>query len=98
MSETRSEIKIAIESVTANSWNRSPTMPGNSRIGMNTAISERLMDTTVKLTSPLPTSAASCTPTPDSTWRTTFSSTTTASSTTKPVAMVSDIKDRLSIL
>ncbi len=65
---------------------------------MNTAISDRLMETTVKLTSPLPISAASRTPLPDSIWRTTFSSTTTASSTTKPVAMVSDISERLSML
>jgi len=87
-----------MESVTANSWNSSPMMPGNSRIGMNTAISDRLMAMTVKLTSRLPRSAASRTSIPASTCRTTFSSTTTASSTTKPVAIVSAISDRLSML
>ena len=98
VNEITSESRIAIESVTANSWNNKPTMPGISRIGMNTAISERLMEITVKLTSALPSSAASRTSIPASMWRTTFSSTTTASSTTKPVAMVSAISERLSTL
>ena len=98
VSEIRSENRIAIESVTANSWNNKPTMPGISKIGMNTAISERLIEITVKLTSALPRSAASRTSIPASTCRTMFSSTTTASSTTKPVAMVSAISERLSML
>ncbi len=48
VSETTSETAIAIESVTANSRNRRPTMPPISRIGMNTATSEMLIERTVK--------------------------------------------------
>ena len=65
------------------------------RIGMNTAIRERLIETTVKLTSRAPSSAAWNGRAPRSMWRETFSSTTIASSTTKPVAMVSAMSDRL---
>ena len=42
----------------ANSRNRRPTMPPISRIGMNTATSDRLIDSTVKPTSRAPWSAA----------------------------------------
>src|SRR2546426_307929 len=70
-------------------------MPPMSRMGMNTAISDRLIDNTVKPTSRAPFSAAFIGDTPCSMWRDTFSSTTMASSTTKPVAMVSAINDRL---
>ena len=73
-------------------------MPPISRIGMNTAISEMLIDSTVKPTSCAPSSAACSGGMPASTWRVMFSSTTMASSTTKPVAMVSAISDRLSRL
>jgi hypothetical protein len=63
--------------------------------GMNTAISERLIDSTVKPTSRAPRSAAAKRSMPSSMWREVFSSTTMASSTTKPVATVSAISDRL---
>ena len=95
VSETTSEIRIAADSVTANSRNSRPTMPPISRIGMNTAISDRLIDSTVKPTSRAPRSAASNGVMPCSMWRDMFSSTTIASSTTKPVAMVSAISERL---
>ena len=62
---------------------------------MNTAISDRLIDSTVKPTSRAPRSAARSGVTPRSMWRAMFSSTTMASSTTKPVATVSAIRDRL---
>ena len=62
---------------------------------MNTAISDRLIDSTVKPTSRAPSSAACRRGMPASIWRVMFSSTTMASSTTKPVAMVSAISDRL---
>ena len=65
---------------------------------MKTAISDRLIETTVKPTSRAPLRAASSRGTPASTWREMFSSTTTASSTTKPVAMVSAMRERLSRL
>ena len=95
VSDTTIEIRIAIDRVTANSRNRRPTMPLMSRIGMKTAISETLIDTTVKPTSRAPLSAASIRDMPASRWRVTFSSTMIASSTTKPAAMVSAISDRL---
>ncbi len=98
VSEITSDSRIATDSVTANSWNSRPTMPGINRMGRNTAISDRLIEITVKLTSLLPSMAASRTSMPDSTWRTMFSSTTTASSTTKPVPMVNAISERLSML
>ena len=96
--DTASEIRIAIEIVTANSRNRRPMMPPIIRIGMNTAISEMLIDSTVKPTSPAPLRAASIGDRPSSIWRVMFSSTTMASSTTKPVATVNAISDRLSRL
>ena len=95
VSETTSEIRIATDSVTANSRKRRPTMPPISRIGMNTAISDRLIDSTVKPTSRAPCSAASNGAMPSSMWREVFSSTTIASSTTKPVAIVSAISEKL---
>ena len=61
-------------------------------------MSDRLIEITVKLTSALPLSAASKGFMPSSIWRVTFSSTTTASSTTKPVPMVNAMSDRLSRL
>jgi hypothetical protein len=97
-SETDSDTLMATDNVTANSRNRRPTMPPINRIGMNTAMSERLIDRTVNPTSHAPMIAACTRGTPDSKWRETFSSTTIASSTTKPVAIVSVIKDRLSRL
>ena len=86
---------IATDSVTANSRKSRPMIPPMKRIGMKTATSDTLMETTVKATSRAPTSAASIGAMPFSMWRDTFSSTTIASSTTKPVAIVSAINDRL---
>ena len=96
VSEIIIEIRIASDRVMANSWNSRPMIPPISRIGRNTAISEAVIDTTVKPTSCAPTSAACTRGMPASTWRVMFSSTTMASSTTKPVAMVRAISDRLS--
>ncbi len=69
-----------------------------SRIGIKTAISDTVIDSTVKLTSRAPRTAARTGPKPSSIWRVMFSSTTMASSTTKPVEMISAISDRLSRL
>ena len=82
----------------ANSRNSRPTMPPISSSGMNTAISETLIETMVKPISPAPLMAASIGFMPSSMWRKMFSSMTMASSTTKPTAMVSAISDRLSRL
>ena len=62
---------------------------------MKTAISERLIDRTVKPTSRAPRTAAANGAIPSSMWRVVFSSTTTASSTTNPVAIVSAISVKL---
>ena len=64
-------------------------MPPISSTGMNTAISEKVIDTMVKPISREPFSAASNGRMPPSMWRTMFSSMTMASSTTKPTDSVS---------
>ena len=98
VSETNPETRIATAMVTANSWNSRPMSPPSSSTGMNTATSDSVIEMTVKLISRLPLIAASMTDSPCSRWRTTFSSTTIASSTTKPTASVSAISERLSRL
>ncbi len=80
---------MATAIVTANSRNTRPTMPPISSTGMNTAISEKVIDTMVKPISREPLSAASNGRMPPSMWRTMFSSMTMASSTTKPTESVS---------
>ena len=80
---------IATATETANSRNTRPTMPPISSTGMNTAISEKVIDTMVKPISREPFSAASNGRMPPSIWRTMFSSMTMASSTTKPTDSVS---------
>ena len=94
ISERISEAVIAI----ANSWNSFPTYPPIRNSGMNTAISDSVMEMIVKPISLEPLSAASMGVRPCSRWRTMFSITTTASSTTKPTAIDSAISDRLSRL
>ncbi len=59
VSDTIIEMTMAIVSVTANSRNRRPTMPPIIRMGMKTAINDRLIETMVKPTSRAPSSAAS---------------------------------------
>ena len=59
VSETTMEMATATLRVTANSRKRRPTMPPISRMGMNTAISDVLIDSTVKPISCEPFSAAS---------------------------------------
>jgi hypothetical protein len=98
VSETKPETRIATPMVTANSWNSRPMSPPRKSTGMNTATSERVMEMTVKVISRLPVIAASSTGSPRSMWRTMFSRTTMASSTTKPTARVSAMRDRLSRL
>ena len=63
---------------------------------MNTATSDRLIETTVKPTSWAPLRAARMRGMPSSMCRVVFSITTMASSTTKPVAIVSAISEKLS--
>ena len=96
VSEISSEISTAADSVTANSRNKRPVCPPMNSSGINTATSDRLIASTVKPTSRAPSSAALKRSMPAaSMWRLVFSSTTMASSTTKPVATVSAIRLRL---
>ncbi len=95
VSEMTRLIITEADRVTANSRNSRPTMPPMNRSGMNTATRLIEIETTVKPTSRAPRSAASSRGMPSSTWRTMFSRTTMASSTTNPVATVSAISDRL---
>ncbi len=68
------------------------------KIGMNTAMSEIEIEKIVKPISFEPTRAAWKGSIPSSTWRTMFSSMTTASSTTRPTARVMPRRDTLSRL
>ncbi len=59
VSDTNPETMMATEIVTANSRNTRPTMPPISSTGMNTAISENVIEMMVKPISRAPFSAAS---------------------------------------
>ena len=95
VSDTSIDIAIDTDKVTENSRNKRPTIPPISSSGINTATSDTLMVSTVKPTSRAPASAACTREAPRSRWRMMFSTTTIASSTTNPVAMVNAINDRL---
>ena len=69
-----------------------------SRSGMKTASSDTVIETIVKPICFAPLSAASMGASPSSMKRVMFSVTTMASSTTKPVEIVSAMSDRLSRL
>ena len=58
VSDTMSEMRIATESVTANSRNNQPIMPPINRIGRKTATSDSVIDSTVNVISRAPRSAA----------------------------------------
>ena len=98
VSEISIDTMMAVDSVIANSRKRRPTMPAMRRIGIKTAISDMLMDKMVKPISFEPWNAAFIGAMPASRRREMFSITTIASSTTKPVEMVSAISERLSML
>ena len=59
MSDTKAETAIAAVTVMENSRNSRPTIPPISNSGMNTATSDRLIESTVKPISREPFSAAS---------------------------------------
>ena len=48
VSEMTIDTRMAVDSVMANSRNKRPTMPPISKMGMKTAISDTLMEKTVK--------------------------------------------------
>ena len=96
--ETTRETRIATERVTANSLKEAADYSPIKSSGVNTATSEILIESTVKPISLAPSNAACRGFIPCSRWRVTFSITTIASSTTKPVEIVRAINDRLSRL
>ncbi|CUI44712.1 Uncharacterised protein [Achromobacter xylosoxidans] len=93
--DTTSEIRMAATSVIENSRNSRSTSPPMNRIDTNTTDSASVIATSVKPTSRTPRRAAWRGPSPRSRWREMFSSTTMASSTTRPAATISAISDRL---
>jgi hypothetical protein len=98
VSETIADSATAMLNVTANSRNSRPMIPPISKMGMNTAMSETVIETIVNPICRAPSSAAWRGFFPSSMRRAMFSVTTMASSTTKPVEIVSAISDRLSML
>ncbi|MNQ69143.1 hypothetical protein D3C85_837240 [compost metagenome] len=82
-------------SVIANSRNKRPTTSVMNSSGISTAISEKVSEISVKPICEAPFNAACMGVSPSSRWRAMFSIMTMASSTTKPVAIVSAIKVRL---
>ncbi len=96
-SEISVEITIANTSVTENSRNSRPAIPLMNSSGMKAAISETLIEITVKPICLAPSVAARTGVYPFSRLRKAFSIMTMASSTTKPTDTASAISDRLSI-
>jgi hypothetical protein len=89
------EISVEAAMVTAN-WRKNwPVMPPMNMHGTNTADSTRAMAMTGPVTSSIARRAASRGGRPCSSQRSTFSTTTMASSTTMPMASTSPNSDRL---
>ncbi len=86
---------IVTARVIANSRNRRPTTSAMNNSGISTAISEMVSEMMVKPICSAPRNAAASGRSPASMKREMFSIMTIASSTTKPVAIVSAISDRL---
>ena len=97
VSDTTQEASTARVTVAAKALNTRPTTPPMSRIGRNTAVSDRVMEMMVKPISREPRIAAWSGAMPSSMWRTTASSMTMASSTTSPTAMVRPSRVTLSM-
>ena len=96
VSEASRLITTAAAMVSANSRSIRPITPPMKISGTKTASRLSEMVSTVNPTSRAPFSAAGIGRIPSSTWRAIFSTTTIASSTTKPVETVSAISERLS--
>ncbi len=95
LSETSKEIAVAAAMVTAN-WRKNwPEMPLMKAAGMNTAPSTSAIATRARPTSSIVRCAASLGAMPCSRLRSTFSTTTIASSTTMPIASTRPNSDRL---
>ena len=82
------EINTAPARVKANSLNNVPVMPPINAIGEYTAINAIVMEMTGTAISRVPIIAARNGVSPSLIWRSTFSNTTMASSTTKPIAKI----------
>jgi len=95
VSETTAEMRIVTDSVTANSRKSRPTMSPMKRSGMRTAMRDTVSDRIVNPICSDPFSAASRGFSPCSMYRVMFSIMTIASSTTKPVEIVSAMSVRL---
>jgi len=96
--DSTADTPIATLKVTANSRKSRPMTPPMNSNGISTATSDTVKDTIVKPICRLPISAASKGDLPSSMCRAMFSIMTIASSTTKPVEIVSAMSDRLSRL
>ena len=95
VSETTAETRIVTASVMANCRNSRPTMSPMKSSGISTAINEMVSDRMVNPIWRDPLSAACSGASPSSINREMFSIITIASSTTKPVEIVSAISVRL---
>ncbi len=96
MSATKPEPSTAPARASANSMNRRPVRPVAKASGANTAVSVSVIAITAKPISLMPLIAAGTRGMPCSTLRKMFSSTTIASSTTRPIA--STIASSVSVL
>ena len=95
VSELKAEITVETAMVTAN-WRKNwPVMPPRKAQGTNTAQSTRATAITGPVTSSIALRAASRGGRPCSSQRSTFSTTTMASSTTMPMARTRPNSDRL---
>jgi hypothetical protein len=95
VSETISEITVEAAIVTANWRKNCPEMPDRKADGTNTAHSVSAMETSAPPTSSIVRCAASLGLMPAAMLRSTFSTTTIASSTTIPTARTKPNSDRL---
>ena len=86
VSATKADSMTAKASTKPNSEKSRPAVPGKNEIGMNTAASVTVVDSTAKNTCRVPSTAAARGPRPSARCREMFSMTTIASSTTSPVA------------
>src|SRR5258708_31680016 len=94
--ETNSETMMATLRVTANSRSKRPMMVGKNKMGMKTAMSEALMERTVKPISFAPSMVAAKGFMPPSMWRAMISMATMAPATTKTVGMGGAMRKRMS--
>ena len=86
MSEQKQDSAVATAMVTANWRKKRPVIPSRKAVGTKTAQSTRAIDSSAPPTSSMVAVAARCTEVSVRRWRSTFSTTTMASSTTMPTA------------